>query len=212
MVRKGLTSAASLRPRPLSTRREERFCCTPAPLPPRSGGEGSGVGGAAIAEAAVPADSPPPPTPPRHSLRSREEGSAVQARRGKQRRPLAQLRDLAAHFARAMPETFRPLVKEGAGNAGRPMRPIAACAMLLGRSAHALVRSHRNHPAFPTQWFTAYSALSPGTGLSCPRRLRSCLHRLDTSVGASGPHDFAVRFTRHSSKAHPRPPHPAPRS
>ena len=22
-------------------------------------------------------------------------------------------------------------------------------------------RSHRNHPAFPTQWFTAYSALSP---------------------------------------------------
>src|SRR3984957_12394550 len=30
-----------------------------------------------------------------------------------------------------------------------------------GRSAHALVRSHRNHPAFPTQWFTDYSALSP---------------------------------------------------
>src|SRR3984893_3700543 len=33
-----------------------------APLPPRSGGEGSGVGGgAAITEAAVPADRPPPP-------------------------------------------------------------------------------------------------------------------------------------------------------
>jgi DNA ligase 1 len=36
------------------------------PLPPRSGGEGSGVGGgAAITEAAFPADSPPNPSPPR---------------------------------------------------------------------------------------------------------------------------------------------------
>ena len=42
---------------------------------------------------------------------------------------------------------------EGAGNAGRPMRPIAACAMVERRNAHALVRSHRNHPAFPAQWF-----------------------------------------------------------
>src|ERR1700692_2317765 len=37
-----------------------------------------------------------------------------------------------------------------------------------GRSAHALVRSHRNHPAFPAQWFTAYSALSPVIGLLTP--------------------------------------------
>src|SRR5205807_2150242 len=36
------------------------------PLPPRSGGEGSGVGGgAAITEAAFPADRPPNPSPPR---------------------------------------------------------------------------------------------------------------------------------------------------
>jgi hypothetical protein len=33
---------------------------------------------------------------------------------------------------------------------------------------------------------------------------------LDASTGASGPHDFAVRVTRCSSKAHPRPPHPIP--
>ena len=43
----------------------------------------------------------------------------------------------AARFARVVPE-FSALENEGAGNAGRPMRPIAACAMLLGRSAHAL--------------------------------------------------------------------------
>src|SRR6202165_3167364 len=32
--------------------------------------------------------------------------------------------------------------------------------------------SHRNHPAFPAQWFTAYFVLSPATGLSCHRRPR----------------------------------------
>src|ERR1700692_4350346 len=57
------------------------------------------------------------------------------------------------------------------------------------------------HPR--TQWFTAYSVLSPAIGLSCHRRLadigtsaRSGLStsaRLDDGVEASGPHDFAVR-------------------
>src|ERR1700688_1219967 len=41
------------------------------------------------------------------------------------------LRDLAACFARVLLETSRPLNNEGAGNAGRPMRPIAACAMIV---------------------------------------------------------------------------------
>jgi hypothetical protein len=44
---------------------------------------------------------------------------------------------------------------------------------------------------------TVSFALSPGTGLSCPRRrLRCRKHRglLDASVGASGPRDFAVRL------------------
>src|SRR6202051_1955195 len=50
---------------------------------------------------------------------------------------------------------------------------------------------------------TAYVALSPVTGLFCHRRLRikfclspvgpTQLRKLDASVGASGPHDFAVR-------------------
>jgi hypothetical protein len=42
---------------------------------------------------------------------------------------------------------------------------------------------------------TAYFALSPVTGLSCHRHRRDAKHhrRLDASVGASGPHDFAVR-------------------
>src|SRR5260370_921068 len=40
---------------------------------------------------------------------------------------------------------------------------------------------------------TAYFVLSPVTGLSCHRHPRSYLRQLDTSVGASGPYDFAVR-------------------
>jgi len=41
---------------------------------------------------------------------------------------------------------------------------------------------------------TVSFALSPGTGLSCPRRrAKPGFAQLDTSVGVSGPHDFAVR-------------------
>ncbi len=42
---------------------------------------------------------------------------------------------------------------------------------------------------------TVSFALSPVTGLFCHRHRRSCLHRLDTSVGVSGPHDFVVRVS-----------------
>jgi hypothetical protein len=42
---------------------------------------------------------------------------------------------------------------------------------------------------------TAYIVLSPVTGLFCHRRQRNCFRQLDTSVGVSGPHDFAVRVS-----------------
>src|SRR6266481_5844630 len=48
-------------------------------------------------------------------------------------------------------------------------------------------------PAFPAQWFTAYSVLSSVTGLFCHRRLQVISRKLDPSVGGTGPHDFAVR-------------------
>jgi hypothetical protein len=54
--------------------------------------------------------------------------------------------------------------------------------------------------------------LFPVIGLCCHRRLRKYFSKLDASVEASEPHDFAVRFTCCTSAAHPRPPHPAPRS
>jgi hypothetical protein len=50
---------------------------------------------------------------------------------------------------------------------------------------------HRSSPppAFPARWFTAYIAISPGTGLSCPRRLRDNLANL---ASASGGQDHAT--------------------
>jgi hypothetical protein len=59
---------------------------------------------------------------------------------------------------------------------------------------------------------TAYFVLSPVTGLVCHRHQRDAKHhrQLDASVGASGPHDFAVRAQCHSSFDMPRPSHPAP--
>ena len=65
----------------------------------------------------------------------------------------------------------------------------------------------------PRNGFTACNALSPVTGFLAtviPEKLAS--RELDASVGASGPHDFAVRIKRRSSKAPTRPPHPAPTS
>jgi hypothetical protein len=52
--------------------------------------------------------------------------------------------------------------------------------------------------------------ISSATGLFATvarKKLAPC--ELDASIGAPGPHDFAVRDLRCSSRAHPRPPHPA---
>src|ERR1700731_4057444 len=96
---------------------------------------------------------------------------------------------------------FRPL--EGVGNAGCPLHPRPRVRFAFGKM-HTSIRVHRNHPAFPhAMVLTAYVGLSPVTGLFCHRRLADMfcpspvgptqLRRLDTSVGVSGPHDFAVR-------------------
>src|SRR6202049_4908666 len=80
------------------------------------------------------------------------------------------------------------------------MRPQAAYAMVVVERTRVRQVTPES-PGIPAQWFTAYIALSPATGLFCHRRPWSCLHELDTSVGVSGPHDFAVRVRRPRLKA-----------
>jgi hypothetical protein len=92
-----------------------------------------------------------------------------------------------------------------------PDAPAAACAMVVVERTRVSQVTPES-PGIPRAMVLTVSfVLSPGTGLSCPRRLRTCIRKLDTSVGVSGPHDFSVRLSALRPKAHPRPPHPAPR-
>jgi hypothetical protein len=142
---------------------------------------------------------------------------------------------------RDAPEVCKNLPpKEGVGNAGCPLHPRPRVRFAFGKK-HTSIRVHRNRPAFPhAMVLTAYVGLSPVTGLFCHRRLRisfclspvgpTQLRQLDASVGASGPHDFAVRESASRQRAVdrsqvpknppcdpiarktlPRPPHPTPR-
>src|SRR4051794_22297925 len=59
---------------------------------------------------------------------------------------------------------------------------------------------HRGNPAFPhAMVLTISSVLSPVIGLCCHRRFARLSAKLDASVEASGPHDFAVRVQHRSS-------------
>jgi hypothetical protein len=105
---------------------------------------------------------------------------------------------------RDAPETLINLPpNRGRGERRMPVAPAASCALGSGRT-HTSIRVPRNHPTFPhAMVLTVSFELSPVTSLVCHRRprIKCCLspvgptrlRELDASVGASGPHDFAVR-------------------
>ena len=71
-----------------------------------------------------------------------------------------QLRDLAARYARVLLRTSRPLLLEGAGNAGRRCARSRAWCVVNTRVSH---HGHTgNHPAFPAQWFYGLFRALPG--------------------------------------------------
>src|SRR5216683_3274042 len=111
------------------------------------------------------------------------------------------LRVPAARCARDLHKSSAPF--EGVGNAGCPLHPRPRVHFVLVESTR-VTTSTPESPGIPARnGFTAYVALSPVTGLFCHRRQRikfclspvgpTQLRKLDASVGASGPHDFAVR-------------------
>ena len=76
--------------------------------------------------------------------------------------------------------------------------PGARCTRSLAcenKKAHE--HSHHGHTGSPgipyAMVLTVSFVLSPVTGLVCHRHLADTSAKLDASVGASGPHDFAVR-------------------
>src|ERR1700732_2495188 len=104
-----------------------------------------------------------------------------------------------------------PRKTEGAGKAGCPPHPQPR---VQNKTKHTSVVTTGSpvSPGLPCAMvLTASFELSPVTGLSCHRRLRGLPpHELDASVGASGPHDFAVRISAARLASLPRPSHPAP--
>jgi hypothetical protein len=121
-------------------------------------------------------------------------------------------RILAARCVRGLRNNCAIRKSEGAGNAGCPMHPQPRVRLVVLVCTRVFTAEAPETSGIPhAMVLTAYIALSPGTGLSCPRRSRSKPRDLNASVGAPGPHDFAVR----SGIARPapplRPPHPTPR-
>ncbi len=114
-------------------------------------------------------------------------------------------------LARGLAGSFRPLQSEGAGNAGRPMRPMAACAGVV-RDAHALSGHTGITRHSPRNGFTAYVVLSPAIGLSCHRHQRELLPANLTPASRRQDHTILPSASCIARQARcPRPPHPAPR-
>jgi hypothetical protein len=112
-----------------------------------------------------------------------------------------------ADRARVVQDNRPSEIKRAQETPGARRTRSLACEMM---EAH-----ERNHHRFAEQSgvscamvLTAYLALSPVTGLFCHRRSTDHPAKLSASVGAPGPHDFAVRDNAARRAALSRPPHP----
>src|SRR2546429_6533829 len=92
--------------------------------------------------------------------------------------------------------------------------PAVSCAIAHRKRAHEHTGTGETLRPSLRNGFTAYNVLSPvGPGSLSPSPMRSfASHELDASIGASGPHDFAVRFRRLRLARPSRPPHLTARS
>jgi hypothetical protein len=118
---------------------------------------------------------------------------------------------ISRHEVSEFCNALRPNKSEGAGNAGCTLHPRSRV-QKMHKEAHTSIQVQRRQSDIPCAMVLTVSfVLSPATGLSCHRRSREALasQELDASVGASGPHDFAVRIgtlvsrTAASTASHP---------
>src|SRR5205085_8989109 len=122
------------------------------------------------------------PLPPGHALTATSTASRSQASdvalmvatalRDDGRHTLSfSRRDFGLSFAYSLAH----LRREGAGKAGRRLRPQAT--VCNGRkNAHGFDRYSRDIPTFPAQWLYGLYVLSPVSGLFCHRRRRGTYH------------------------------------
>ena len=130
--------------------------------------------------------------------------------------PCRTRKDVATHFripaaprARALPEFCPPSNKRAQGKPDARCTRGLVCKQAQKKRTRAY-RSSGGDPAFPARWFTAYTVLSLVTGLSCHHRPQSLLCELEHQHRGVRTTRFCRPPRRRSSKAPPRPPHPAP--
>src|ERR1700689_1436856 len=122
------------------------------------------------------------------------------------------VRILAAGFRARFAKNVGPIKSEGAGNAGRSMRPQPGGQKNSAAPVVIVTTVTPETPGIPRAMvYSLLHALPGEPGLFATVAGRICIHRLDTSVGVSGPHDFALRLRRLRLRHHRRPSHPAPR-
>jgi hypothetical protein len=100
--------------------------------------------------------------------------------------------EFAAVISRHMKKRAQATHKRGRRECRVPDAPMVSCKKARG-SHH---RFTGFSPAFPAQWFYGFLRALPGDRLVATvarKKLASC--ELDASIGASGPHDFAVRVS-----------------
>ena len=119
-------------------------------------------------------------------------------------------------FSRRHPPEFckiHPPKTRAQGRPGARCTRGLMCKDALGKNAHEHTGSAEAVRPSLRNGFTAYIVLSParpGLFVTVVPKKREPPENSTPATGASGPHDFAVRLTRCSSKAHRRPPLPAP--
>jgi hypothetical protein len=85
--------------------------------------------------------------------------------------------------------------QEGAGNAGCAVHPQSR--VQSSKHTGVVTTGSPGHPAFPARWLYGLLRALPGDRLDCHHHRCDAKHhhQLDASIGASGPHDFAVRVS-----------------
>src|SRR3954452_15464474 len=110
--------------------------------------------------------------------------------------------------ARALPTT----TPEKRGRRECRVRAAPAVSRAKNKKAHEVVTTGSpEQPGIPRAMVLTVSfVISPVIGLSCHRHRQVTTCQLDTSVEASGPHDFAVRISTVRQPCYQRPSHPVP--
>jgi hypothetical protein len=122
---------------------------------------------------------------------------------------------LATRCARVLQIHFAPK-RRGRREDRVRAAPAVSCAKMRVAKTHTSIQVQRKQSGLPCAMALQLISCSPRRDQSlfvtvAPKK-RELLANLTPAIGASGPHDFAVRFSRARQSQHPRPPLPAPTS